>query len=353
MQQGQPDQTNPDHTGPISPNETAISSTASRYHRPLRSGSRLELVLRSGLFAVTAELNAPDSADPEDVYKNALVLSEVCDGINATDGSGANCHMSSLGCSAVLTRAGYDPVLQIACRDRNRIGIQGDILGAAALGIKNILCLTGDDVSNGDQPQAKRVFDFDSIQLLQTARIMRDKGVFLSGRKISKRPEIFLGAAANPFAPPFDWRPGRLAKKIEAGADFIQTQYCFDIPRLAEYMKQVRDLGLHEQVYILIGVGPLRSERAAEFMRKNVPGVRIPDAIVDRLAKTPKKEKREEGMKICIELIQQVREIEGVHGVHLMAYRQEETVREIIDRSGIFPRRHGSPEVAKLSAQSA
>ncbi len=318
----------------------------SKNQRPLRSGSRLERVLRSGLFAVTAELNAPDSADPEDVYRNALVLSEVCDGINATDGSGANCHMSSLGCSAVLIRAGYDPVLQIACRDRNRIGIQGDILGAAALGIKNILCLTGDDVSNGDQPEAKRVFDFDSIQLLQTARIMRDKGVFLSGRELTTRPQIFLGAAANPFAPPFDWRPGRLAKKIAAGADFIQTQYCFDIPRLTEYMKQVRDLGLHEQVYILVGVGPLRSEGAAEFMRKNVPGVRIPDEVVDRLAKTPKKQKREEGKKICIELIQQVREIEGVHGVHLMAYRQEETVREIIDRSGIFPRREPHSPIA-------
>jgi methylenetetrahydrofolate reductase (NADPH) len=346
MQQGQPDQTNPDHTGQASPDTidsshvTDITASTPVNQRPLRSGSRLELVLRSGLFAVTAELNAPDSADPEDVYKNALVLSEVCDGINATDGSGANCHMSSLGCSAVLTRAGYDPVLQIACRDRNRIGIQGDILGAAALGIKNILCLTGDDVSNGDQPEAKRVFDFDSVQLLQTAKIMRDEGMFLSGRKLTTKPQIFLGAAANPFAPPFDWRPGRLAKKIAAGADFIQTQYCFDIPRLAEYMKQVRDLGLHEQVYILIGVGPLRTDRAAEFMRKNVPGVRIPDSVVDRLAKTPKKQKREEGKKICIELIQQVREIEGVHGVHLMAYRQEETVREIIDRSGIFPRRH-------------
>lgn len=342
-QDGQHDQTNhalsPANNGDVPVND-----------RPMRSGSRLERVLRAGLFAVTAELNAPDSADPEDVYKNALVLSEVCDGINATDGSGGNCHMSSLGCSAVLTRAGYDPVLQIACRDRNRIGIQGDILGAAALGIKNILCLTGDDVSNGDQPQAKRVFDLDSVQLLHMARIMRDMGVFLSGRKLSTKPEIFLGAAANPFAPPFDWRPLRLAKKIAAGADFIQTQYCFDIPRLEGYMKQVRDMGLHEQAYILIGVGPLRSERAAEFMRKNVPGVRIPDAVVDRLAKTPKKQKREEGKKICIELIQQVREIEGVHGVHVMAYRQEKDVRDIIDRSGIFPR---TEPVRHEAAQSA
>jgi methylenetetrahydrofolate reductase (NADPH) len=296
----------------------------------------LERVLRAGRFAVTAELNAPDSADPEDVYRNALVLAEVCDAINATDGSGANCHMSSLGCCALLTRAGYEAVFQISCRDRNRIAIQGDLLGAAAMGVQNVLCLTGDDVSAGDQPEAKRVFDFDSIQLLQTARIMRDQGVFLSGRKLTTPPQFFLGAAANPFAPPREFRHLRLAKKIEAGADFIQTQYCFDVPVLIEYMRRVRDLGLHEKVFILVGVGPLRSEKAADFMRSKVPGVHIPDAVVERLAKTPKARKREEGMQICIEIIQQVREIGGVHGVHVMAYRQEETVAEIIERAGIL-----------------
>jgi len=305
----------------------------------MRASSRLERVLRSGRFAVTAELNAPDSADPADVYKNALVLAEVCDAINATDGSGANCHMSSMGCCALLTRAGYEAVLQVSCRDRNRIAIQGDLLGAAAMGVKNVLCLTGDDVSVGDQPQAKRVFDFDSIQLLRVARMMRDQGVFLSGRKLTTPPQFFLGAAENPFVPPFDWRPLRLGKKIEAGADFIQTQYCFDIPRFEQFMQRVRDLGLHERVYILAGVGPLRSEKAAEFMRTKVPGVWIPEEIVDRLAKTPNEQKLEEGMRICIEIIQQVREIEGVHGVHVMAYRQEEAVAEIIHRAGLFPRR--------------
>lgn len=304
--------------------------------RPLHADSRLERVLRSGRFAVTAELNAPDSANPEDVYRNALVLAAVCDGINATDGSGANCHMSSLGCCALLTRAGYEPVFQVGCRDRNRIAIQGDLLGAAALGIKNVLCLTGDDVTAGDQPEAKRVFDFDSLQLLRTARIMRDKGVFLSGRKLTTPPRFFLGAAENPFAPPYDWRPLRLAKKIEAGADFIQTQYCFDLPRLQTFMQRVRDLGLHEKVYLLIGVGPLRSEKVAEFMRTKVPGVWIPDDVVDRLAKTPKKQQAEEGKRICIEIIQQVRAIAGVHGVHIMAYRQEETVAEIVERSGLL-----------------
>jgi methylenetetrahydrofolate reductase (NADPH) len=305
---------------------------------PLVSGSRLERVLRSGRFAVTAELNAPDSANPDDVYKNALVLAEVCDAINATDGSGANCHMSSLGCCALLLQAGYEPVMQMGCRDRNRIAIQGDLLGAAALGVRNVLCLTGDDVTAGDQPEAKRVFDLDSMQLLRTARIMRDQAMLLSGRPLATPPRFFLGAAENPFAPPFDYRPLRLAKKIEAGANFIQTQYCFDVPRFAAFMQCVRDLGLHERVYILVGVGPLRSEKAAEFMRTKVPGVWIPDEFVARLAKTPPKQKQEEGKRICIEIIQQVREIPGIHGIHLMAYRQEQTVAEIVERAGLLPR---------------
>ncbi len=308
---------------------------------PLKAGSRLERVLRSGRFAVTAELNPPDSADPEDVYRAALVLSEVCDGINAVDASGANCHMSSVAICALLTRAGYEPVYQVACRDRNRIAIQGDLLGAAAMGVKNVLCITGDDVTNGDQPEARRVFDFDSIQLLQTARIMRDQAVFLSGRKLTAPPRFFLGAAANPFAPPYDWRPERLAKKIAAGADFIQTQYCFDVDRLRAYMQRARDLGLPDKAFILVGVGPLRSDKAAEFMRRKVPGVVIPDEIVTRLRQTPKERQREVGKQICVEIIQQVREIEGVAGIHLMAYRQEELVAEIVQAAGLLPRPRG------------
>lgn len=303
-----------------------------------RSNSRLERVLRTGRFAVTAELHPPDSADPQEVYDAALVLARVCDAINATDASGAHCHMSSVAICALLTRAGYEPVMQVSCRDRNRIAIQGDLLGAAAMGVRNVLCLTGDDVSVGDQPEAKRVFDFDSIHLLRTARIMRDQGKFLSGRKLTVPPRVFLGAASNPFVQPFDWRPLRLAKKVEAGADFIQTQYCFDVPRFREFMKKIRDLGLHRQVFILVGVGPLRSERTAEFMRTNIPGVHIPDEIVDRLRKTPKPQKVEEGKRICVEIIRQVREIEGLAGIHLMAYRQEELVAEIIEEAGLLPR---------------
>ncbi len=318
---------------------------------PLASGSRFQQVLRGGHFAVTAELNAPDSADPKDVYANALALGNVCDAINATDGSGANCHMSSVACCTLMAKAGYEPILQVSCRDRNRIAIQGDLLGAAALGVRNVLCLTGDDVSAGDQPEARRVFDFDALQLLRTAQIMRDRGVLLSGRKLTKPPSFFLGAAANPFVPPQDLRHLRLAKKIEAGAEFIQTQYCYDVPILEAFMRRARDMGLHERVYILVGVGPLRSERAAEFMRSRVPGVHIPDAVVDRLAKTPRKQKREEGIRICVEIIEQVRQIEGVRGVHIMAYRQEEAVPEIVERAGIL-RRGEANEGQPVSSQA-
>lgn len=318
--------------------------------RPLRSGSRLERVLRAGLFAVTAELNPPDSSNPQDVYDAAIVLAEVCDAINATDASGAHVHMSSLGMCAVLVRAGYEPVYQMSCRDRNRIALQGDLLGAAALGVKNVLCLTGDDVTAGDQPEAKRVFDFDSLQLLRTITIMRDQGIFLNGRRLTTPPRVFLGAAENPFAPPLDWRPHRLAKKVEAGAEFIQTQYVYDVEIFRAFMSRVCDLGLHERVYLLAGVGPLRSPKTAEFMRTKVPGVHIPDALVERLDKTPKAQWQEEGMQICVEIIEQVRAMPGIAGVHVMAYRQEEMVAEIIRRARLFPRRASETVRARQDA---
>jgi methylenetetrahydrofolate reductase (NADPH) len=299
----------------------------------------LERVLRAGQFAVSAELNPPDSADPQEVYQAARALAGAVDAINATDASGANVHMSSLGTCALLLRAGYEVVMQMSCRDRNRIALQGDLLGASALGVKNVLCLTGDDVTAGDQPEAKRVFDFDSLHLLRTARIMRDQGIFLSGRKLRVAPRLFLGAAENPFAPPVHWRAQRLAKKAEAGADFVQTQYVFDVKVFREFMARVRDLGAHERIYILAGVGPVKSPKAAEFLRTRVPGVVIPDTVVERLNKTPRERWREEGIDICVEIIQQVREIQGVAGIHVMAYRQEEAVAEIIRRVGLFPRR--------------
>ncbi len=295
---------------------------------------RLERVLRSGKFAVTAELAPPDSARAEDVYDRARVFDGYVDGMNATDGSGANCHMSSVAMCALLTTVGYSPVLQISCRDRNRIAIQGDVLGAAAMGVSNILCLSGDGVQVGDHPEAKPVFDLDSLSLLETIRGMRDDARFLSGRPITSAPQVFLGAAENPSALPYDFRPHRLAKKIAAGAEFIQTQYVFDIEHLRRFMAKSRDLGLLEKCFILPGVGPLASARTATWIRNNVPGIHIPDAIIARLegAKEPKKE----GRRICIELIQQIREIEGVSGVHVMAYRQEEAVAEIIQQSGVL-----------------
>ncbi len=298
------------------------------------SPGRLERVLRSGAFAVTSELDPPDSADPEDVYKRARVFDGYVDAINATDGSGANCHMSSLAVCALLTRKGYAPVMQISCRDKNRIAIQGDILGGAAMGVCNILCLTGDGVQAGDHPQAKPVFDLDCMSLLEIGRNLRDNHKFQSGRKVTFAPRVFFGAAANPFGQPYEWRADRTAKKIAAGAQFIQTQYCYDVPRLRSFMQRLDDLGVLDKVFIMVGVGPLRSAKAAEWMRTNVPGIHIPDAVIQRMAGAEKPAL--EGRQVCIDIIQEIREIKGVAGVHLMAYRQEETVAEIIQKSGVL-----------------
>ena len=303
-----------------------------------KSVSYLESLLRSGQFVVTAEISPPDSANADDVSEVAERLASVSDALNVTDAAGANCHMSSFGASALIARADFEVIMQMTCRDRNRIAIQGDLLGASAIGIKNVLCLTGDDVVVGDQPEAKRVFDLDSIQMLRTAKTMRDEGVFLSGRKLLTSPNLFLGAAANPFVEPFEVRPLRLAKKIEAGADFIQTQYCFDTKRFQAYMERVRDLGLDKECFILAGVGPLRSEKSANFLRTRIPGVFIPDSLMARMRKTPGDKQRGEGKKICVEIIQEIMEIEGVAGIHMMAFGQEESVGEIMEEVGLLPR---------------
>ena len=305
---------------------------------PIRPGhvspGRLERVLRAGGFAVTAEIAPPDSANSAEVYERAALFDGYVDAINATDGSGANCHMSSVGMCSLLSRRGYAMVMQVSCRDRNRIAIQGDVLGAAAMGVANILCLTGDGVQAGDHPEAKPVFDLDSMSALNMVRRMRDVQQFLSGRQLTSPPQVFLGAAANPFAPPLDYRPLRLAKKIEAGAQFVQTQYCFDVEQFKKYMSEVRDAGSHEKAFILAGVGPLASARSAEWIRSNVPGVHIPDAVIRRLQRAS--DQKEEGVRICIDLIAEMREIEGVHGVHIMAFRQEHRVGEIVERSSVL-----------------
>jgi methylenetetrahydrofolate reductase (NADH) len=305
---------------------------------PIRPGhdspGRLERVLRAGGFAVTAEIAPPDSADPHEVYERAALFDGYVDALNATDGSGAHCHMSSVGMCSLLTRRGYGMVMQVSCRDRNRISIQGDVLGAAAMGVSNILCLTGDGVQAGDHPEAKPVFDLDCMSMLNMLRGMRDKQQFLSGRKLTSPPRVFLGAAANPFSPPLDYRPHRLAKKIEAGAQFVQTQYCFDIQLFRDYMAAARDMGSHEKAFILAGVGPLASARSAEWIRSNVPGVHIPDDVIRRLKGA--ENQAEEGVQVCVDMIQELQDIDGVHGVHIMAFRQEHRVAEIVDRSGVL-----------------
>ena len=289
-------------------------------------------MLRAGAFAVTTELDPPDSADPEDVYRRARVFDGYVDAINATDGSGANCHMSSLAVCALLTRVGYAPVMQISCRDRNRIAIQGDILGGAAMGVCNMLCLTGDGVGNGDHPQAKPVFDLDCMTLLEIGTTLRDAHHFQSGRKVTFAPRVFFGAAENPFAPPVRVAPARLAKKIAAGAQFIQTQYCFDVPRLKAFMAQADDLGLLERAFVLVGrraaaLGEGRAVDAHARARRPHSG-----RVVRRMAGAD--DQAREGRRVCIDLIREIRAIKGVAGVHVMAYRQEEAVAEVITESG-------------------
>jgi len=312
------------------------------------SHGRFERVLRAGQFAVTTEIAPPDSADPDEVLKRASLFDGHVDAINATDGSGGNCHMSSLAVCAILTRVGYSPIIQISCRERNRISIQGDTLGAAALGVCNVLCLTGDDVSAGDHPEAKPVFDLDSVSLMKTIKTMRDEKQFLSGRSLDTSPRLFMGASINPFVPPIDNRADQLAKKVAAGAQFIQTQYAFNMDVLREFMAKAVDQGLTEHCHMIIGVGVIPSAKTADWMRKNVPGVHIPDAIVKRLADS--KKPRKEGRDICVELMQEIKEIKGVSGIHVMAYRQEKWVGDVVKRSGVLDgRKPWQPDTSKTS----
>ncbi|MGB0908199.1 MAG: methylenetetrahydrofolate reductase [Maricaulaceae bacterium] len=312
------------------------------------SHGRFERVLRAGHFAVTTEIAPPDSADPGEVLTRANLFDGYVDAINATDGSGAHCHMSSLAVCAILTRVGYSPILQISCRDRNRISIQGDTLGAAALGVCNALTLSGDDVGAGDHPEAKPVFDLDSVSLTKTLRVLRDESRFLSGRKLDLAPKLFIGSSINPFVPPIENRVDQLAKKINAGAEFIQSQYCFDIPMLKSFMKRAVDMGLTEKSYLIIGAGILPSARTAKWMRENVPGVHIPDHIIKRLSDAKKPQR--EGRDICVELMQEIKEIPGVSGVHVMAYRQEKWVGDVVKRSGVLDgRKPWSPELSDMA----
>jgi 5,10-methylenetetrahydrofolate reductase len=305
----------------------------------MKTSSNLERVLESGQFAVTAELGPPLSADSEAVRRKARILSGYVDAFNVTDGQTAVTRMSSWAAGLIAREEGMDFILQMTCRDRNRIALQMDILGAAALGINNVLCLTGDYISLGNHPEAKPVYDVDSIQLVKIVKDMRDERQFQSGDTIDgAEPRLYIGAAANPFAYPTEIRALRLAKKVVAGADFIQTQIIYNVDKFAEWMKAVRDLGLHEKVKILAGVAPVKSVSAARYMKSNVPGMDVPDSVVDRLRAVPREGRAREGINLCVDVISQVREIEGVAGVHIMAIEWEEAVPEICEMAGLHLR---------------
>jgi len=300
--------------------------------------SVLKKVLQDGHFAVTAECGPPKGADPEAVMKKAELLKGRADSINVTDNQTAIVRMSSMAACALLKSIGLDPILQMVVRDRNRIALQSDILGASAIGIRNVVCLTGDHMRFGNQPQSIGVFDLDSIQFLKTVKDMRDESKILGGEALSSAPDMFIGAAANPFADPLAFRVVRLAKKIAAGADFIQTQCIYNMDRFAKWMEMVRDKGLDEKCYILGGVTPLKSPGMAKYMKNNVAGMDVPDELIKRMQGVSKEKWKEEGIKICVETIQRLKDLKGISGVHIMAIEWEEAVGEIAERAGLLPR---------------
>ena len=300
--------------------------------------SRLQKILTKGDFAVTAECGPPRGANPEVIRKKGEILNGYVDAVNVTDNQTAIVRMSSIAACAHLLKMGLEPVMQMVVRDRNRIALQSDIMGAYSLGIKNILCLSGDHQSFGSQPDALNVFDIDSMNLIRTVQTMRDEGKDMSGFDLNDPPAMFIGAAANPFADPFEYRVIRLAKKIDAGADFIQTQCIYNMDRFKEWMKMAGEEGLTEKVHILGGVTPLKSAGMANFMNNKVAGMDVPEAVIKRMAGVPKEKAVEEGLKICLETIAELRNIEGVHGVHIMAIEWEDIVGEIVESAGLTPR---------------
>jgi methylenetetrahydrofolate reductase (NADPH) len=303
----------------------------------MKSGSQLEKVLTSGRFAVTAELGPPQNANPEVIRKKSQYCVGKVDGVNITDNQTAIVRMSSIASASIAISCGLEPIVQMVCRDRNRIAMQSDILGAAALGAKNILCLSGDHQKFGNHPQAANVFDIGSVQLIAMVKKMRDDKQFLCGDPIKEHePRLFIGAVENPFADPFEFRVIRLAKKIKAGADFIQTQCVFDVGKFARWMELVVKEGLHKKGYILAGLTPVRSARALHYMKNEVAGMSIPDELIKRMESA--KEPKEEGIKICLEMIERIKNIEGVSGIHLMPIGWESITPVILERAGLLPR---------------
>lgn len=298
--------------------------------------SNLQKVLESGQFVVTGELGPPKSAERKKIEHHAEMLRGFVDAFNLTDNQTAIVRTSSIASGAILAQMGLDPIIQITCRDRNRIAIQSDVLGAVALGIKNILCLQGDHAKFGNEQGAKNVNDLDSMQLIQALKRMRDEQAFISGEKLEAPLDIFIGAVENPFADPFEYRAYRLAKKVAAGVDFIQTQAIFDLDRFERWMEKVRELGVHKQVPILAGVIPIKSLGAARYIKNNVSGMIVPDELLKRVEDAP--DKKEEGVRICVETIERLKKVEGLAGVHIMAVAWEEIVPEVVTRAGLLPR---------------
>jgi len=315
----------------------------------VKTKSNVEQLLEKGEFVVTSECGPPRGADPEVIRRKGSLLKGVVDAVNVTDNQTSVVRMSSLSSCVILKEMGLDAVLQMVCRDRNRIAIQSDILGAAALGINNILCLSGDHQKFGDNPSAKNVFDMDSIQLIRTVKALRDEGKFLGGDEVKGKPALFIGAAANPFADPFEIRAARLGKKVKAGCEFVQTQCVYNVGKFSKWMEMVRERGLHEKCAILAGVTPLKSAGMANYMKNSVPGMDVPDDIIARMKGTPKEKQQEEGVKICVETIQLLREISGVRGVHIMAIEWEAKVAEIVKAAGLLPRQEVQNQAAPAS----
>jgi methylenetetrahydrofolate reductase (NADPH) len=315
----------------------------------MKTASTLEKILVSGDLAVTSECGPPRGALPEKVREKAELLRGYVDGVNVTDNQTAMVRMSSLAAGILIKQMGLNPILQMVTRDRNRLAMQSDIIGAYAHGIDTMLCLSGDHPHFGDHPMAASVHDIDSIQMIQMVKEMRDESKFQGGEKIDGPPKMFIGAAANPFADPFELRVARLAKKMKAGVDFIQTQCIYNLDKFETWMQGVRDRGLHEQVYILAGITPMKSVGMARYMKTRVPGMDVPDEVVKRMGGVPKEKQAEEGIKICLETIERLKGVEGVRGFHIMAIEWEQKVGEIVERAGLLPR----PDVAAMDVKNA
>jgi len=301
----------------------------------LRSDSRLERILHEDGFAVTAEVVPPKGADPSSVQEQAEALLGYADAVNITDNPTSSAHMSSVAGAALVAQAGLEPVVQITTRDRNRLALTADLLGAWALGARNVLCLTGDPVTAGDHPQAKEVFDLDVGELVRFVVRLRDRGELLSGRPVEAPPRYFVGVADVPLAP--DYEPGRLEAKVEAGADFVQTQIVYDVDALGEWADLIRPLGIFDRAFVLVGVAPPRSARSARFMQDHLPGVVVPDEVVRRLEEAGE-ESQLEGVRLTVEVVRAMKSIDGVAGVHVMGLGREESVRRVIEDAGLLPR---------------